>query len=523
MKVALVKCPWWVRYCPPYILAFMATYLRNHGHDVSCFDLNNTLYHAAGPEHKKYWEDRDLYSFWENESFVKKLLSQSGFDAWIDRILASGAQVICFDTHTPSVIASIAAAKRIKEKDAGRIIIFLGHKASRAQMADDFIRERWVDYVCPGEADKALVVLLGKLEGYVAGDPLPEQRGFLSKRGNEIVDSGDPEVEKDLDLLPFPDYADFKDDIENGNYSQPWRLDILDSRGCINACHFCYERLFWGSYRAMSGKRIFEQIVFHKKMFPQINYFYFNGLLLNGKLENLEEFCDLIIEQRLAVRWAGQAVVREDMTKPILMKMRAAGCETLGYGVESGSQKVLDSMNKRFSIAKAAQVLKDTHAAGINFQVNIMFGFPTETVEDFKKTLDFLVDVRPSIESILASQSFFTLEKGTYIYNNPEKFGIVGEKHYLFWKSDEGNNNYAERFRRYEEFCRLAISLGIPETSGVLAVKPDKWFLLGQYYRFEKEYRQAANCFMRSLEQESRNDTTMALLNECLAKVKDNE
>jgi hypothetical protein len=202
--------------------------------------------------------------------------------------------------------------------------------------------------------------------------------------------------------------------------------------------------------------------------------------------------------------------------------MKKAGCSWLGYGIESGSQRILDLMGKRFSIDKSIEVLKNTREAGIPFQINLMFGFPTETEEDFQQTLKFLARSRPYVDSILASQSFFTLEKGTYVRSHPGEFGITGADHHLYWKSNGGSNNYAERFRRYEEFCRLAVSLGIPETSGVLRVKPDKWFLLGQYHHFEKDYSAAAECFRKSVELESDNETTRACLKECLSYVKRN-
>jgi len=129
------------------------------------------------------------------------------------------------------------------------------------------------------------------------------------------------------------------------------------------------------------------------------------------------------------------------------------------------------------------------------------------------------VRARPYISSILASQSFFTLEKTTYIYNNPGKFKIAGDKHHIFWKSNNGRNNYAERFRRYEEFCDLAIKMGIPETSGVLKVKPDKWFLLGQYYEHEENYLKAADAYNRSIVCESDNKQLRSRLKRCLDMV----
>jgi len=107
------------------------------------------------------------------------------------------------------------------------------------------------------------------------------------------------------------------------------------------------------------------------------------------------------------------------------------------------------------------------------------------------------------------------LDKGTYLYNNADKFGISGREHHLFWESENGRNNYLERFDRYERFCKKALEMGIPETSGVLSVKPDKWFLLGEYHKYKREYSKAVECFERSLRDESNNIFTKSLLDEC--------
>jgi radical SAM superfamily enzyme YgiQ (UPF0313 family) len=519
MKIALVKPPWWVRYCPPYILAFFAAVLRGRGHEVSCFDLNNTMYHPAAPGYKKYWDDRDYYSTWENESFVKELSANIDLPRFADEVMAGNPRVVCFDTHTPSVLVSYEFARLLKERNKDVITLFMGHKASRAQMAFDFARNPHVDYVCPGEADAALPQLMEKIERLKPGEPLPLHKGFLLKRGGEVLDGGHPDLVEDLDALPIPDYSDFKADIDNATYMQPHRLDVLESRGCVNACHFCYDRVFWQRHRAMSAARVYKELSTLVARHPSVNYFYFNGLLLNGRLEMLSELCDLVLANGLKIKWAGQAAVRPGMTKELMNKMAKAGCVWLGFGIESGSQKVLNSMNKSFPISYAEQVLKDTHEAGIGIQINLMFGLPTETEQDFQETLTLFKKVRPYIDTVLASQSYFTLENATYVKKNPEKFGINKDGHHLFWESDGGKNNYLERQRRYEEFCRLALELKIPETSGVLSVKPDKWFLMGQYYRHEKNPRKAAECFELSLKHESDNPDTRRLLQECLAAI----
>ncbi len=521
MKVALIKCPWWVRYCPPYILAYFSTYLKSLGHQTFCFDLNNIFYHQANKENKKYWTNRDFYSVWENDTFTDTILKVSNAKKSINDILNTGATVFIFDTHTPSVNISYAIAQKIKEAKKNSIIIFLGHKAAKTQMAYDFAKQDFIDYVCYGEADTALKNLLEKLTENFDINNLPKCEGFLMKKNSEIVDCGQGKIVKNLDSLPIPDYIDFKDDIINKKYEQPNRFDLLDSRGCINACYFCYERLFWPKYRTMSAKRLFEQIRRHISDFPQINYFYFNGLLLNGNLQNLEEFCNLIISNNIRISWAGQAVVRDDMTLELLKKMKKAGCGWVGYGVESGSQKVLNSMNKKFKISKALELFKNTKKAEISFQINMMCGFPTETDEDFNETLDFLVKARPYVNSILLSQSFFTLEKCTYVRDNPEKFGITKSDHHLYWKSV--NNDYAKRFDRYEKICQLALKLQYPETSGISAIKPDKWFQLGQYYFYDKNYQKAKECYINSFNREFKSKEICKKLVLIAKELKDND
>ncbi|MFH1415461.1 MAG: radical SAM protein [Elusimicrobiota bacterium] len=516
MRIALVKCPWWVRYCPPYILAFFSTLLRNKGHEVSVFDMNNSLYYECSSEYRKYWDNRDYYSLWENPSFVEQLFTDSVFKENVKKITSQHPGMVCFTTHTPNTLISLELARKIKETDSDIVTVFMGHKASRAQMAFDFIAQDHVDYVCTGEADIALPELIEKLEGGNDKGGLPRCPGFLVKEGKDIIDCGDPQVVSDLDALLFPEYDDFTEDMRTMPYSQPGRIDILDSRGCINDCHFCYERLFWQKYRTMSGRRLFEQITYHIDKMPETDYFYFNGLLLNGSLKVLDEFCELVLENSLSIRWAGQAMIRKDMTPELLKKMNAAGCEWLYFGVESGSGRVLEKMNKRHRPEEAVEVLKNTYEAGINAQINIVFGFPGETEEDFFETLDFLKKVRPYINNVLASQSFCTLEKGTYLRNNPSEFGISSGDHHLYWKADK--NDYALRFDRYERFCQYALGIGVPETSGVLLKKPDKWALLGDYYSYEGDHARAAGCYERSLNEEARNRDTYSKLAENFEK-----
>ncbi len=515
MKVALVQCPGWGRECPPYSLACLSAYARHNGHEAAVFDLNNAFFHAS-PEYRKMWEDKDYYSFWENRGQVAALLSDNRavVDRFVRRILDSGARVVGFTTHTTSFLVSLAVAERIKREDPRVLVLFGGPQASRSQCAKEFSEDPRVDGVCVGEGEEVLVSVLDALSRGEALRPIP---GLIVRQEGRPVDPGDCELITALDALPFPDYSDFKGDIREGRYANPRRLEIFDSRGCVRSCDFCSEWQYWRRYRFMSGRRVFDEIVHQTRLYPGVSHFYFIGSLVNGNPKELERFCDLVIESGLKITWEGQAIVSPRMDSAMLSKMARAGCVWLGYGIESGSEALRRRINKNFTNANAEETLKATARAGIKAQINIMFGMPTETKEEFGETLKFLARVRPSIDTVLASQSFCVLDKGTIFHTHPERYGITGENHHLFWESNGGENNYPERFRRYEEFCRLALLLKIPETSGVLSLKPDKWFLLGSYYAHKKDFARALRCFRRSARQESRNKAVLAEIARCYA------
>jgi len=521
MKIALVQCPGWGRDCPPYTMALLSSILRENDHKVFNFDLNNILYCSSSAEYKRFWDDKDLYYFWSDNDLINKFLEDNKrmIEFQVNKILYTDARLIGFTVHFTSLLVSLKVTKMIKKEDPSRFIVFGGPECSLKQKASMIIKKGAVDAVSVGEGDLLIQDLAKRLE---AQGELDFCKGLMLRKNGQIIDCGKSDIIKNIDNLPMPDYSDFKKEISSSLYREPERLEILDSRGCLVQCHFCSEWQFWRTFRSMSGDRIYQEVIYQLKQFPGVNYFYFIGSLLNGNIKALNKFCDLVIENNLKIRWAGQAIVRPEMSKEFLDKMRRAGCVWLGYGIESGSQKIVESMNKRFSLKIAEEVLENTHRAGIQVQVNFMFGIPGENKEDFQKTLSFLEENRESIDSVLASQSFCVIDKGTYLYEHSKDFGISDRDHHLYWRSDNGEENtYPERFRRYEEFCKLALSLDLPETSGVLREKPDKWVLLGDYYMYKEDYPKAIEYFQKAQESESYKESALNKIKICKDTLKD--
>jgi len=181
------------------------------------------------------------------------------------------------------------------------------------------------------------------------------------------------------------------------------------------------------------------------------------------------------------------------MTDTIFVKMKNSGCAHVTFGIESGSQRVLDYMRKRYKVEDADKVLKSAHAAGIKVTCNFMFGFPGETEEDFENTLDFLKRNAANINTAYPSRTFFTIEPHSYLESHLNEYGIIpNSEHGQYWVSRDGKNVYPERMRRCEEFSKLAAAVGVDVGSGLqTSLELDHWFSLGNYYETIKDYNNA--------------------------------
>lgn len=520
-KAALVQCPGWGRECPPHALACLAAYVRaKSSHKVFCFDFNNRFYHSVAKE-RPLWDDKDLYSMWEDVPAVEKLLKDNTalVNGYAEEILATGARVVSFTTHTTSFRFSLALAEIIKRREPETIVIFGGPQCSRSQAGLELAKNPWVDatVTCEGEE-----ILLKILDAAAAGEGLPHVPGMIINKGpgSPPLDCGEGRVICDINELPFADYSDFAGDISAKRYNSPSRLEIFDSRGCPTRCRFCSEWQFWKKYRQMKGERIYSEIEHQMEKYPGVDHFYFIGSLVNGNPAELEKFCDLAISGRPRFSWEGQAAVTGHMTPRLISKMARAGCRWLGIGIEAGSPRVRNKMGKRFSNKTALGMFRDIRACGIKAQANFMFGIPGETRADFRETTRFLVDSRPYLDSVLASQSFCVLDKHTTLYRDAKLFGIENREHHIYWSSQKGKNSYPERFRRYDEFCKLALFLGLPEISGVKRTKPDKWLLLGDYYFHRSLFKKALTCYRRSHKTENFRQTALSKITECSARLK---
>ncbi|MDD4909395.1 MAG: radical SAM protein [Candidatus Omnitrophica bacterium] len=495
MRVVLIQSPVWGTYDPPLALAQLAACLRDAGHSVFVLDINIKLYKNRKPEYRDMWAWEHC-EFWHKKEYVDRFFedNREAVERFINMIRLFNADAVCFSVASSSRLASIRIASLIKERMNKASVIFGGPLFYEPDRSMDILDNDFLDFVVYGEGEKTIIHLLDILSG--SGDP-SLCRGLLFKKGAEIINTGARELIKDLDELPFLDFTG----MPLGDYDDAAHIILMASRGCVFRCAFCSSRSFWPGYRAMSGERIYNEIAYRLCRIHTASHFNFMDLLINGNMKTLFDFCDCVSRRPFSreIYWTANAIIRPEMTLELMKGLRRTGCVHLIFGIESGSQRVLNLMRKNYNVEAAHRVLKAAHDAGIMTTGNFMFGFPGETEEDFELTLGFLKKNAPYLDRAYPSRTYCAIEENSYFHSHPEEFGVeVPYPNHLYWRLKDGTNTYPERLMRCERFSLLAASLGIEVGCGVqTSVELERWFSLACYYDYIKDRDKALDCLLK--------------------------
>lgn len=491
MKILLVLCPSWGIETPHLGIALLVANLRKHGLDVEVRDFNIRIHNRD--KKKNLWKsEEDVH--WEDQDFLNEFIRNNDavLDSYVEEILATRAEVVGFSVYNTTKRLSLELAKRIKEKDRSRIIVFGGPMCFPPPAVGSIIREPAVDAVVIGEGDEIIVNIMRNLASSGKPGPCP---GVVYKDNGQIIDCGMAEPIMDMDRLPYPDFSDF--DLEM--YDNPSQIPIVLGRGCPYPCAFCNTKLFWVRYRAKTGDRFFREVLHQLNRYENAHFFTLNDHTINANMKSLSRFVDLAIELKTKrgnerknyaqLSWRGAAVIREEMDKEFIKKLRLSGCIELEYGIESASDRVRKLMRKPPDDIKTVErVIRETTEAGIGVRANFMFGFPGETDEDFEETLEFLRRNKDYFVQVHPSETFCHIDPGTYMYSHPEEFGIKNYKgNSLYWESIDGKSVYLERLRRHQVFCQVANSLKIPLSPGGHKILLHKQHFVDDFLRYKEK------------------------------------
>jgi magnesium-protoporphyrin IX monomethyl ester (oxidative) cyclase len=203
----------------------------------------------------------------------------------------------------------------------------------------------------------------------------------------------------DLDEIPYPARHLFQlDKYERKmEFLDVEPVDIMSIiRGCPFNCAFCETKKMWGpTCRFFSPKRVVEEVKFMMDKYGSKGIYFINDNFTIRKKETLE-LCELMKQEKLDLQWICDT--RADMVnRELLAKMREAGCKTIWFGVESGSPRVLDKINKHISLEQTQQAVKLCKQEGIQVAASFILGIPGETIADMEETLKFAKKLNPDL------------------------------------------------------------------------------------------------------------------------------
>ena len=304
----------------------------------------------------------------------------------------------------------------------------MSFKECRIRLSQDF------DYYLVGEGEEA-IEFLRTFEYRITNKNsskmhLPD--GFYSTND---------ELHRDLPLRqlstlasqPKPDFTDF----ELHPYTESALL-MISTRSCLFQCKFCADIHSMGSFRKLSTEQIFRDLCqVHKLGYRKV---WMNDLLINGILKELIEAFDKFNAEGCHVQWIALATPNNQLKTDILESLFKSGLHTLNFGLETGSPKIMRSMGKGFNLKQAEAALKRTRDAGIETQLNVIVGFPGETEDDFRMTIDFLERNQKYISGFTSVNSCIVLpgselsrKKDNYCIEFPENMDpskwFIGESH----------------------------------------------------------------------------------------------
>jgi len=202
----------------------------------------------------------------------------------------------------------------------------------------------------------------------------------------------------DINLLSLPDFSDF--DL-NSYFSFKPLLPIQISKGCYwHNCAFCNFHNFCTNYVIFSEERILNLLNSYKKY--GVFYFCFHDLTLSFQSINL--FISSVLKEKFQGYYLAPIRFEKWLNKSLLDKMYSVGFRSLYFGLESGSQKIVNNMNKNFLLIDAKKILKSSYEAGISNGLFIILGYPTETKSTFIESLNFLNQVKNYVDSYVITK-----------------------------------------------------------------------------------------------------------------------
>ena len=395
MKVLLIYPPFCTPASPPYSLVNLYSFLKNNSSlDIEILDLNLEFHKLKFKKYQEYFQNFKLDDYEEMSKeyhqLSKQVYSENNFKVrnnedpeylteLVKKIQEIKPDYVAFSVvYSSQVFYTLALLKKLKTL---KIKTLIGGPA-----VNDKLRE------ATNKTMSDEVELLEFLNANLGTN--------ISKVDHENLNCNFP---LEFNQLPLKEY-----------FVKTPVIPIKTTSACFyKQCTFCTHHQN-KHYQEFPLEQIKQTIIKSK----QKQFFFIDDMISKKRLLELAEML-----KPLNITWTCQLRPTKDLTKDTLEALSRSGLIMVIWGVESGNDRILNLMRKGTNVKDITKVLKDSKEAKIKNVLYIMFGFPTETKEEFLDTINFLKENDKDID--LISTSIFGLQKDTPIYLNPKEFGIT--------------------------------------------------------------------------------------------------
>jgi ribosomal peptide maturation radical SAM protein 1 len=331
----------------------------------------------------------------DDASIARVLRIRGHCEPFLDYCLGSipwhDYDVVGFTSTFEQNLASLALSGRLKSAHPRLRIVFGGANWEGEMGEALHERFRFVDFVCSGEADESFPALLERLGAGLGADDV---RGVVHRKGGASVSNGPARLVRDLDALPFPDYDDFVEALEESGAAAIMPVFLLESsRGCWwgakHHCTFCGLNGGAMAFRSKSADRVLDELHYLEDRY---------GAATVSVVDNI---LDMRYFRTLLPRLGDEGLdvslfyeVKANLTHAQVGQLAAAGIKHVQPGIESMSDHVLKLMRKGTTSLQNVQLLKWCREFGVVPEWNLLYGFPGETVEDYEGMLPLLHAIR---------------------------------------------------------------------------------------------------------------------------------
>jgi len=312
--------------------------------------------------------------------------------------------LIVIETSTPS----FENDKKIFNIRRGAKLMMVGTHPS--VFPRELLEDYPIDIVGIGEFDYTITDVVNNWKN------LDKVKGIGFKKNNKVIITKSRPLIKNLDELPMPSRFHLKmSRYRESNTTKTPFARILSSRGCTGQCIFCVwnQVLFNRQFRARSPQNVIDEIEYLIEEYG-VKYIYIDDDTFTIDKKRVLDICNLIMTKGINKKISWGTLSRVNTVDiNMLEKMKEAGCDMIVYGVESGSQEILNSMKKGITIKQIKETIKNTKKVGIKVHATFMFGAPEETKESIRQTIDFAKELNPDTAQFPICMPY----PGTEFYN----------------------------------------------------------------------------------------------------------